>query len=117
MVIEQLLNKCIQSAIDYGIAAYEVVENYKKTNKLYDIHYKNFRLLKEQLNGVDALYQLLEHSNMYVRYIAAIHLLSVNEKTAKEVILSVGTLSESLKFDSKYLLQEWDNGNIKDYYS
>jgi hypothetical protein len=117
MVIEQHINKCIQSAIDYGIAAYEVVEDFKKTNKLYDIQYKNFRVLKKQLNGVDDLYQLLEHPNMYVRYIAAIHLLSVNEKTAKDVIISVATLSKSLKFDSKYLLQEWDNGNIKDYYS
>jgi hypothetical protein len=117
MEIEQLVNKCIQSAIDYGIAAHEVVENHKKTNKFYDIQYKNFRLLKKQLNGVDALYQLLEHTNMYVRYTAAIHLLSVNEKKAKDVILSVATLSKSLAFDSKYLLQEWDNGNLKDYYN
>jgi hypothetical protein len=48
MVIEQHINKCIQSAIDYGIAAYEVVEDFKKTNKLYDIQYKNFRVLKKQ---------------------------------------------------------------------
>jgi hypothetical protein len=117
MEIEQLINKCIQSALDYGTAAYEVVEDSKKTNKLYDIQYKNFSYLKKQLNGVDTLYQLLEHPNLYVRYIAAIHLLSVDEKKAKNVILTVSSLSKSLKFDSKYLLQEWDNGNLKNYYS
>jgi hypothetical protein len=117
MEIEQLLNKCIQSSMDYGIAAYEVVGDSKKTNKLYDIQYKHFSLLKKQLNGIDALSQLMEHPDMYVRYIAAIHLLSVDEQRAKSVILSVAPLSKSLKFDSKYLLQEWDNGNLKSYYS
>lgn len=96
---EQLTNKCIQAAIDYGIAAYEVVEDSKKTNKLYDIQYKSFSLLKKQLNGADTLHQLLEHPNMYVRYTAAIHLLSVDEKRAKNTILSVASLSKSLKFN------------------
>jgi hypothetical protein len=117
MGLEEIIENCIESAIDYGVSAYEVVVNSRKTNKLYDRQYKNFKILKNHPNGVESLYRLLAHPNMYVRYTAAIHLLSVNEKKAKDVIMDVATLSKDLKFDSYYLLQEWDNGNLKDYYN
>ncbi|MEY2196742.1 hypothetical protein AB7942_29115 [Neobacillus sp. BF23-41] len=117
MELEEIIEKCFESAIDYGVSAYEVVVNSRKTNKLYDRKYKNFKILKNHPKGIESLYRLLEHSHMYVRYTAAIHLLSVNEKKAKEVILEVATLSKDLEFDSYYLLQEWDNGNLKDYYN
>ncbi|MFE6169535.1 DUF2019 domain-containing protein [Viridibacillus arvi] len=117
MELKKIIKNCIESAIEYGVSAYEVVVNSRKTNKLYDKQYKNFKLLKKHPNGVEALFHLLEHPNLYVRYTSAIHLLSVNEKEAKEVILAVASLSESLNFDSSYLLEEWDNGNLKEYYS
>jgi 3-methyladenine DNA glycosylase AlkD len=114
--LEIQIKNCVESAIDYGIQAHEVVINSKKTNKLYDKQYKNFISLKKHPKGIEALFKLIEHPNMYVRYTSAIHLLSVNEKKAKEIIQSVASLSKSLKFDTHYLLEEWDNGNLKEYY-
>jgi hypothetical protein len=46
MAITSLIDDCIRSAIDYGIAAYEDVENSRKTNRLYDKRRKKFKLLK-----------------------------------------------------------------------
>lgn len=117
MDIEKLKENCIESAIEYGIAAYEIIENARKTNRAYDKNRKYFKSLKEHEYGVKTLFELLEHEYMYVRYCAAIYLLSVDEKKAKEVIQKVATYSKSLDFDVFYLLQEWDNGNLKEYYS
>ncbi|TDK61743.1 DUF2019 domain-containing protein [Bacillus salipaludis] len=117
MDLEGIINNCIESSINYGVSAYEIVVNSKKINKLYDRQYKNFKILKNHPKGTESLYRLIEHHHMYVRYTSAIHLLSVNEKKAKEVILEVATLSKDLELDSFYLLQEWENGNLKDYYN
>ncbi|SFP97025.1 protein of unknown function [Psychrobacillus psychrotolerans] len=115
MKLEEIMENCIDSAILYGVSAYEVVVNPRKTNKLYDKQYKNFKLLKKHPKGVESLYHLLQHPNIYVRYISAIHLFSVDEKKAKEVIMTVATINKRL--DPHYLFEEWDNGNLKEYYS
>lgn len=101
MKLEEIMGNCIDSAILYGVSAYEVVVNPRKTNKLYDKQYKNFKLLKKHPNGVESLYQLLQHPNIYVKYISAIHLLSVDEKKAKEVIMTVAIINKRL--DPHYL--------------
>lgn len=117
MDIKKLKEKCITSAIEYGIAAYEVIENSRKTNRAYDKNRKYFKSLKEHEDGINILFELLEHEHVYVRFNAAIYLLSVDEKKAKEVINEAATFSIHVDNCVFYLLQEWDNGNIKEYYS
>ena len=117
MKLEVIIENCIKYAIEYGVSAYEVVENSRKTNMLYKKQYEHFKKLKNHPLGIESLYGLIENSHMYVRYFAAIHLLSIKEKKAKEIISEVASLSKALEFDSYYLLQEWDNGNLKEYYN
>jgi hypothetical protein len=114
--LTDLAQKCAQSAIDYGVAAYEVITNPKKTNKLYDINRKNFVELKKMSQGVTELFILLDHENPYVKYVAALYLLSIDEKRAKLVISSLVGFSNQLDFSVKYLLIEWNKGNLREYY-
>lgn len=60
---------------------------------------------------------MLNHEHSYVKYTAAIYLLSVDETRAKQVINSLFGYSRHLDFSIKYLLIEWDKGNLKEYYS
>ncbi|MGE7624708.1 hypothetical protein ACQKMD_17115 [Viridibacillus sp. NPDC096237] len=49
MALEKIIKKCIESATNYGVSAYEVVVNSRKTNKLYDYTVQEFKLLKSIL--------------------------------------------------------------------
>lgn len=113
-LINDLKDKCISTAIEYGIAAYEVIENSRKTNQLYDKKRKLFQQLKSE--STTGLLVLLEHEHPYVRYTAAIYLLSIEEDKAKSTIENLKGYSKYLDFSIKYLLQEWDNGNLREYY-
>ena len=117
MEINTLVEKCKKSAIEYCVAAYEVVENSRKTNRLYDKNFKNFKALKGiGSNGIEELEKMLEHSNDYIKYCSATHLLSVKEEKAKEVLNRL--VSKPLfGFDVEMLISEWDKGNLKVYLS
>lgn len=115
--MNELQEQCIKAAIDYGIAAYEVISDSQRSNKLYDLSRKLFVTLKKQPDGIQGLYELLNHEHPYVKYIAAIYLLAVDEPRAKQEINSLVGFSRHLDFSIKYLLIEWDNGNLKEYYS
>ena len=118
MFINLLLENCINPAIEYGIAAYEVVEEPRKTNKLYDKCFKNFKELKGiGSKGINELEKLLKHPNDYVKYCAATHFLSVNEEEAKEVLLKLVSKPELFGFSVEMLIIEWDEGNLKEYLS
>ncbi|MBT2700890.1 DUF2019 domain-containing protein [Bacillus sp. ISL-40] len=118
MEINTLVEKCIKSAIEYGVAAFEVVENSRKTNRLYDKNFKNFKTLKSLgSNGIVELEKLLEHSNDYVKYCSATHLLSVKEVKAKDVLKRLVSKPQLFGFDVEMLIIEWDKGNLKDYLS
>jgi hypothetical protein len=82
--IDALVEKCIKSASEYGIAAYEIIENSRKTNWLYDKNFNNFKSLKQFGDkGIEELEKMLSHPNDYVKYSSATHLLSINEKKQK----------------------------------
>lgn len=116
MEISLLVEKCIESAIDYGISAYEIVEQPKKTNKLYDKCFKNFKELKSvKIKGINELEKLLEHPNDYVKLSAATHFLSINEGKAKKVLKQLENKPELFGFVVEMLLSEWDEGNLKEY--
>lgn len=116
MEINNLVEKCIKSANEYGIAAYEVIENSRKTNRLYDKCFENFKELKSLGNkGIGELEKLLEYPNDYVNYCSAIHLLSVKEEKAKEVLNRLVSKSPPFGFSVEMLINEWDKGNLKDY--
>ena len=117
MKLEEIIENCIKYAIEYGVSSYEVVVDSRKTNTLHTKQYKNFKKLKKHPQGKESLYGLTKHSHIYVRYRAAIYLLSIDEKKAKEVILEAASSSKAIELDSYYLLQEWDNGNLKEYYN
>ncbi|MBM7608770.1 DNA repair protein RadC [Lysinibacillus composti] len=115
MDINNLVEKCINSAIEYGFSAFEVVENSRKTNRLYDKNFKNFKTLKGLgSEGIVELEKLLDHSNDYVKYSSATHLLSVKEEKAKEVLKQLGSKPQLFGFSVEMLISEWDNGNLKD---
>ncbi|MFG3610950.1 DUF2019 domain-containing protein [Rummeliibacillus sp. G93] len=113
MNINLLIEKCIKSAIDYGNSAFEVVEKPRKTNRLYDICFKNFKELKRI--DTNELEKLLDHPNDYVKFKSAIHFLSVNEEKAKEVLKPLARKPDLFGFSTEILLSEWDEGNLKDY--
>ncbi len=116
MEISVLVEKCIQSAIEYGIAAYEVIDNSRKTNRLYDISFERFNNLKSiGEKGIIELEKLLEHPNEYVKYCSATHLLSVKEEKAKTVLNQLTNKPQTFGFSVKMLLREWDKGNLRDY--
>lgn len=118
MEVNGLVEKCIKSADEYGIAAYEVIENSSKTNQLYDKNFKNFKALKQLGNkGIAELEKLLEHPNDYVKYNSATHLLSVKEEKAKEVLNKLVNKPQLFGFSVEMLLSEWDKGNLKEYLS
>jgi hypothetical protein len=111
-----LVEKCIKSAIEYGIAAYEVIENSTKTNHLYHKCFKNFKELKSLGNkGIEELEKLLDYPNDYVKYCTATHLLSVKEEKAKEVLKRLVSNSQIFGFSVEMLISEWDKGNLKEY--
>jgi hypothetical protein len=116
--INTLIEKCIKSAIEYGVAAFEVVENSRKTNRLYDKSFKNFKTLKGLgSKGIAELEKLLEHPNDYVKYWSAIHLLSVKEENAKDVLNQLVNKPELFGFSVEMLISEWNQGNLKEYLS
>jgi transcriptional regulator len=116
MEVDVLVQKCIKSAIEHGIAAYEVVENSRKTNRLYDKNFKNFKALKQLGNkGIGELEKLLSHPNDYVKYSSATHLLSIEEKKAKEVLKKLVNKPELFGCSVEMLLSEWDRGNLREY--
>ena len=114
--MKELIEKCIKSAIDYGVVSYEVIVNSRKTNRHYKEKRKYFQELKALPNGILGLMNLLNHEHPYVRYTAAIYLLSVDEHMAKNEIEKLKGISKHLDFSIKYLLQEWDKGNLREYY-
>lgn len=46
----------MKAAMEYGVAAYEVISNPKKTNKLYDVERRLFVEPKSQPDGLGKLY-------------------------------------------------------------
>jgi hypothetical protein len=93
-----------------------VIENSRKTNRLYDKCFGNFKVLKSLGNkGIDELEKLLQYPNDYVNYCSAIHLLSVKEEKAKEVLNRLVSKSPPFGFSVEMLINEWDKGNLKDY--
>lgn len=118
MELSTLIENAIKSAIDYGVAAYEVVENSRKTNRLYKNNFNNFKELKSLGNiGVVELEKLLDLPNDYVKYSSAVHLLSVNEEKAKHVLSEFASKHNLFGFSVKTLLIEWDKGEIREYLS
>jgi hypothetical protein len=113
--INRLVEDCIKSAIEYGIAAYEIVENSRKTNRLYDKCFKNFKKLKSLGNkGINELEKLLEYPNDYVKFCSATHLLSVKEEDAKEILIRLVSKPQLFGFSVEMLISEWDKGNLKE---
>lgn len=113
MEIKVLVGNCIQSAIEYGIAAYEVVEDPRNTNRLYDKYTENFKVLKTSgKKGILELEKLLEHPNDYVKYCSATHLLSLKEKKAKIVLNKLTKKPKLFGFSVKMLLKQWDKGAL-----
>lgn len=115
--MSDLHEQCIKAAMEHGVAAFEVISNSKRTNKLYDLKRKLFVVLKRQPDGIQRLYGMLNHEHPYVKYAAAIYLLSVDEQRARQEINSLVGFSRHLDFSIKYLLIEWNQGNLYEYYS
>lgn len=116
MDIDNLVSECINSAIDYGTSAYEVITDSKRTNKLYEINFNNFKRLKSLGDeGIEKLFNLLKYNNDYVRYSAAVHLLSIKENEAKTVLYELSICSGIFGFSIEMLLKEWNKGNLRDY--
>ncbi|WP_102027783.1 HEAT repeat domain-containing protein [Salirhabdus sp. Marseille-P4669] len=114
MEVNKVVEKCIESANAYGIAAYEVIQDSRKTNHLYDKNFKNYKMLKQFGNkGIVELEKLLEHPSDYVKYSSATHLLSVKEDKAKEVLKKLVNKPQLFGFSVEMLLREWDKGNLK----
>ncbi|WBW98371.1 hypothetical protein [Oceanirhabdus sp. W0125-5] len=112
---KSLVDECIEVAIDYCTYSIDIVENYKKTNKLFEKSHKLFLKLKSSAGGIEKLYELLNHEHIYVRYTASIYLLNVDEKAALDCIERLRGINRHLDFDIKYLLKEWKAGNLTIY--
>ncbi|WP_316569323.1 DUF2019 domain-containing protein [Neobacillus sp. YIM B06451] len=116
MEINNLVENCIKSAIEFGVATYEAGESARKRNHLYDKNFKNFKTLKSLgSKGIDELEKLLEHSSDYVKYSAATHLLSVKEEKAKMVLNRLVSKPKGFGFNVDMLIIEWDQGNLREY--
>ena len=113
--INTLVDKCISLAIEYNKYSHEIIIEPKNTNILFNKMHKKFKQLKSIDGGIEKLYLMLVHENNYVRYTAAIYLLSVDENTAKKVIKELQGISKELDFSIKYLLKEWDAGHLTIY--
>ncbi len=114
--IGDLYLKCIKTAIEHGIALFEVTINSRKSNRLHDLCFKYFKKLKSQgSQGIDLLLNLLSHDSDYVRYNAAVHLLSVEPEKAKGVLTDLATRPGIFGFTVEMVLKEWDKGKLRDY--
>jgi len=116
MNLQKLVSQCVEYAEKHGVAANEVVTNYRNTNRLYDKTYTLFKELKSSgREGLDALRNLLEHPNDYVRAKAAIFLLSVDTDKARKILEEMSNRPGIFGFSMSMTLKEWDKGNLTDY--
>ena len=123
MEIGSLVKRYIQTAIEYGQFAYEIMDRPQKTNAFHDKNqkYKN-QLISLGAEGIEQIRLLLNHENDYVKYSAAAHYLPIDEELAKHVLLDLIEKYENAKgglglfrFSMEMLISEWNKGSLRNY--
>ena len=66
---------------------------------------------------LDKLSVFYIHPNQSVRSWAAAYLLPVNEKESIKVLKKIANRKGPGAFDAKMTIQEWENGNLRNFYT
>ena len=109
--MDQLINQYIEAARNQKDSeSYEIANEWHA--KLIQIYM--------QLRNIDKLAelkQLLTNAHIGVRSWAATHYLQVDETLAKNVLREIANKGGLAGLSAETVIKEWDNGNLKRYYS
>ena len=87
----------------------------KIANKYYDEIMGYYMELKAG-GKLSELKPFLFHTSPSVKTMAASHLLTEDEETAKKVLKNIVETEKGIEaFNAKMVLKEWDKGNLKNY--
>ncbi len=109
--LEQIKKTFIDAAASHGEAT--ETGDYNRGNKQYKAIVKTYKQLKDQKGGIEALHQLMYHSNLSVQSWAASVLLDIYTEEAEKVLQSIADGHGLVGFSAKMTLQEWKKGNLK----
>jgi len=109
--ISSLVEEFVDAIARHGAAA--EAGAYKTTNKQYK-RYDKLRKRLEQKGeaGRHAIHALLEHSNPWVRLVAASIYLKYREAEATKVLEAVERDTGIVGFNAKMVLREWRAGRL-----
>lgn len=111
----EITEKNIESYINAAIKHGECTEegDYKQANKQYKIIQRSLNELKVSEKGVTQLKDLMEHQSDYVKLWSSTHLLSVEEKKSRQVLMELARKPGFLGLTAQTTLDEWTKGNLK----
>jgi hypothetical protein len=109
--ISSLVEEFVDAVTKHGAAA--DAADYKTTNK----QYKRYDSLRKRLEkkgeaGRHAIHALLEHSNPWVRLVAASIYLKYHEAEATKMIEALTREKSIVGFNAKMVLREWRAGRL-----
>jgi len=91
--------------------------NSKKANSCYDKIRNIVTYLKEE-KAISILSTFYNHPNPYVRLNASANLLPIDEKRSLSVIKTIANEEKGIiSVTAKYTIKEWENGNLKGFYT
>lgn len=103
---------------EYSIKRGKALDNgdSKTANRCYDNIGKIVHLLREekQLARLSVFYN---HTNAFVRLVAAAYLLPVFEKESIKIMKEVSRENGIVSLNAKLTIQEWKNGNLRNFYT
>lgn len=111
--IDELLNKYICAAVEYG----QAMKNHNSAiaNQKYDTINKIYKdLMNLGQEGKQALINLMDHQEPYVRLSAGTQSLNFAEDKAKKVLMELKAEGRPIGFDAGMVLKEWKKGNLRD---
>lgn len=90
--------------------------NSKVANYNYDIMVEVAKFLRAN-KSLKELSVFYEHPNISVRSFAAAYLLPIDEENSIRVLDEIVKMKVLGSFDAKMTIQEWKNGNLRNYYT
>lgn len=112
--VEQAIALFEKYAIKQDEASY--CGNSKKANYYYDKNQNIVQYLRN-VKYLDALSIFYDHPNMAVRSWAACFLLPLHEKKSLSILKEIANMNIFGSLDAKITIQEWKNGNLKNFYT
>ena len=89
-------------------------------SKIANRNYDKIVNIAKYLRDCKSLHELsifYTHPDIGVRKTAATYLLPVNEKESIKVLKEIAKLNGLAAFDAKMTIQEWENGNLRNFYT